>query len=121
MFSCRRAPFVFSPLEEGLFGRLLTEMRRRLPLEGVVVFGSRVRGEASEDSDLDLALILAVERITPALWRQVWAIKWEVLARLGVEEYPLSLTLIPKREWASRVGIGAVVRQEGVALWWRSS
>ena len=43
-------------------------------VQAVVRFGSRARGEALEDSDLDLAVILRQPQLTPqqkaAAWRQ---------------------------------------------------
>ena len=41
-------------------------------LQAVVVFGSRARGAAKPDSDLDLALISQLPRLTPEQKREYW-------------------------------------------------
>jgi predicted nucleotidyltransferase len=56
------------------------EFKRRLEeittVLDVRLFGSRVRGEATPDSDLDV--FVEVESLTPALRRQIDEIAWEV-------------------------------------------
>lgn len=62
---------------------LILEFKRRLPsdLEGrlkrLIVFGSRVRGEASEDSDLDV--IALVDKNTPEIERGLEDIIYQVM------------------------------------------
>jgi hypothetical protein len=59
---------------------LLPELRQRYGVDTLEVFGSRVRGEASPQSDLDL---LVTFRQTPGLLRLI-ALENEISDRLGV-------------------------------------
>lgn len=60
--------------------RIAREFRRRLsaiaPILDLRVFGSRVRGDAAPDSDLDL--FIELEEATPELRQRISEIAWEV-------------------------------------------
>lgn len=62
---------------------LILEFKNRLPdevlahISKVIAFGSRVRGEASEDSDLDLVIL--VDCKTPELENQIDDIAYQVM------------------------------------------
>lgn len=50
----------------------------------VVAFGSRARGEARPDSDLDLAVIMAQAQLTPVAKAACWRRCRQALGQLGV-------------------------------------
>jgi len=54
-------------------------------VQAVMVFGSRARGEARLDSDLDLAVIVRQPQLTPAEKIACWRRFHGVLGRLGVK------------------------------------
>jgi len=62
---------------------IIEELRRRLPVEvqrhvrQMIMFGSRARGDAAEDSDLDL--IALVDEKTPELERALDDIAYKVM------------------------------------------
>ena len=63
--------------------RMLAEFRKRLPedvkpgLRAILAYGSRVRGDATEESDLDVVAL--VESKTPELERRLDDIAYEVM------------------------------------------
>ncbi len=55
-------------------------------LKGLVVFGSRARGDASPDSDLDVAVVLAGESIDRSRDRMAPAdIAYDAIVETGIE------------------------------------
>jgi uncharacterized protein len=63
--------------------RMLAEFRRRLPddiqpqMRAILVYGSRARGDAAEDSDLDVVAL--VEDKTPEIERRLDDIAYDVM------------------------------------------
>ena len=59
-------------LDSGVLQAALQRLVASGGLQAVVVFGSRARGGAKPDSDLDLALISQLPRLTPEQKREYW-------------------------------------------------
>ena len=72
------------------FKRLLIE--HGVPLYKTIVFGSRARGDAEPDSDLDVLVL--VEHLTPATRRTISHCAWKV----GFEAGILIQTVVMTRE-----------------------
>lgn len=60
---------------------MLPELRRRWPVAAIGVFGSYARGEAREDSDLDLL----VDFDRPVAFSELLGLEDEIGRRLGVD------------------------------------
>lgn len=74
-------------------------LRERFPVEQVVLFGSRARGDHSEESDIDL-LVLTSRRLT----RDEKCCIVDVLYPLQLQEDVVFSTLeLPKDEWEDGV------------------
>jgi len=95
------------------------ELRQRLAhgvkVEEFRVFGSRVRGEATPDSDLDIYLV--VTELTPALRRWIDEIAWEV----GFERDRVISTLVTTRRELEQGPFGAqpvlrTIEREGIPV-----
>lgn len=69
-------------------------VERSIPVQEIVVFGSRARGDASPDSDLDVLVI--VEEKNPAIRTSVSDCAWEAGFESGVVIQSLVRT---SKEW----------------------
>lgn len=96
---------------------IASELKRRLT--GIIsvldlqVFGSRARGDAAPDSDLDI--FIEVETLTPQLRRQISEIAWEV----GFEMDRVISTIVTTRDELEHGAMGAnplvlSIEREGV-------
>lgn len=91
-----------------------------LEAEKIIVFGSRMRGNSDENSDLDVAIIINIPIINKEMWERLWDIKWRVLGAMSADEFPLSLMPITLNDFLNRnFGIEKVIREEGVVIWKR--
>jgi predicted nucleotidyltransferase len=97
--------------------RIAREFRRRLsaiaPIVDLRVFGSRARGDAAPDSDLDL--FIELEEATPELRQRISEIAWEV----GFEMDRMISTVVTTRDDLEHGAMGANplvlnVEREGV-------
>ncbi len=99
--------------------QIARELRRRLAqgvkIEDFRVFGSRVRGEATPESDLDVYLV--VTELTPALRRWIDEVAWEV----GFDGDLVISTLVTTRRGLEKGPFGAqpvvqTIEREGIPL-----
>jgi predicted nucleotidyltransferase len=102
---------------------IIFELKKRLPPEvqrhvrKVVAFGSRVRGEGAEDSDLDLLIL--VDRRAPELEDKIEDIAYQVMWDHDFKPI-LSIKLFSEAGYLERLKEGfsfyKTIEHEGVAL-----
>jgi predicted nucleotidyltransferase len=95
------------------FKRLLTE--HGIPLYKTIVFGSRARGDAEPDSDLDVLVL--VDHLNPAMRKAIRHCAWEV----GFEAGILIQTVVMTKEQAEQGPeqsslLMLAVKEEGVPV-----
>ncbi|MFM7362409.1 MAG: nucleotidyltransferase family protein [Cyanobium sp.] len=71
-------------LDPWVFGQALARLCAEPDVQAVLAFGSRARGEARADSDLDLAVIVRRAQLTPEEKLECWRRFRQRLGLLGV-------------------------------------
>jgi uncharacterized protein len=91
-------------------------LKERVKLHQVILFGSRARGEAEPDSDMDVLVVLDEPR-TPEVGDVVFACAWESGFDAGVVVVPI---IVSRDHWENgpeRASLLAMaVREEGVPI-----
>ena len=67
---------MLTPKDLGTVRKLKQNLEEITPVQNLVVYGSRARGDASPDSDLDV--FIEVPAISPELRRSISEVAWEV-------------------------------------------
>ena len=93
--------------------RIARKVKRRLlkvaPVKRLMVYGSRARGDAAPDSDLDL--YIEGPTVTPDMRRKISVIAWEVSLETGI----VISTLIYSKQLAGQPIIKAI-EMDGVLV-----
>ncbi len=93
--------------------RIARQVKRRLlkviPVKKLVVYGSRARGDASADSDLDL--YVEIQSVTPDIRRKISEITWEVSLEAGI----VISTMISSKQLAGQPILKAI-ETDGIAV-----
>ena len=106
--------------ERGVLPRCVAALVSDLPVEEVWVFGSRARGEATEDSDLDLLVVLTdghgLTRPNLASFKSAAKVR---------HRPPLDVIAINQRQWAYEqahpFGLYGEIALNGVKIYARQS
>ncbi len=111
-------------IPSGADGHLLSELRDQLlsRLSGlihrIVLFGSRARGDAGEDADMDVLIVLEDGR--PPVLDQVRAVRYDVMQHHGFRPL-ISLLLLTERDWQElprrSAGLKHNIEREGITIW----
>src|SRR5437870_5195708 len=105
-----------TPKERHLLDQFKVLLAQRVKLRSLVLFGSRARGDADDQSDLDV--LVAVEDHVDEIVRQaVSDCAWEASFASGIV---LSPVVVSRQEWENGPDqdslLALAVRQEGIAV-----
>ena len=104
-----------NPVEKKIVDRFAFMVREKLSVHRIELFGSRARGDAEPDSDMDVLVI--VNEISPELEDYVSECAWEAGFKGGIVIVPIVFT---KNEWENgpeRYSLLAqAVEKEGVLI-----
>jgi predicted nucleotidyltransferase len=108
-------PAGLSAADRQIARELRQRLAQRLKVEDFRVYGSRARGEATSESDLDVYLVVA--ELTPALRRWIDEIAWEV----GFDNDRVISTLVTTRRGLEQGPFGAqpvvqTIEREGIPV-----
>jgi len=112
--------FALAPRLQRAVAELIEQaLRAGLPVERVVLFGSRARGTPRPDSDVDVAFELGGER-SRSLERQLSELADEVETVSGLLDLGIALQAVPL--FADRAAVGydplrRAVEADGIELW----
>ena len=104
-------------LDPWVCGQALGRLCAEPDVQAVLAFGSRARGEARADSDLDLAVIVRTAQLTPEQKLECWRSFRERLGPLGVGlDLVIAGQADAERLSASRWHVFGDVAREGKVL-----
>lgn len=102
------AQIQLAPNDRAAIERAAEILRRRFPVERLILFGSKARGDDKSDSDIDL-LVLTSE---PVDWRQHDAMLHAVFGLQRELDVMLSPVIIEAQEWEHGVSQALPLRKE---------
>lgn len=104
-----------NPVEKKIVDAFALQIKKRLSVHRIELFGSRARGDADPDSDMDVLVI--VDEISPDLEDYISDCAWEAGFKHGIVIVPVVYT---RDEWENgpeRYSLLAeAIRAEGVQL-----
>lgn len=106
-----------SPSEELLLARFRERLFAAVPPGSVcslVVFGSRARGDSTEHSDLDLAVMLAPGMDRAAMQRLAHDAAWDAMEELDLQPIGLAPVALPPEP---RLALHENIAREGIEIW----
>lgn len=91
-------------------GLLLKNFPARI--KKLILFGSKARGEANRNSDIDILVV--VTKNDRAIRREAAALTYEPIARFGVELSPIVIEESELKEWSPFI---SHIRKESINIW----
>ncbi len=106
---------MLSPNDARIVRRLKRRIQAITPVKRLVVFGSRARGDDSDESDLDV--FIELEALTPQLRKQISNLAWEI----GFDEGVVISTFVATSQAITDSALAAnplliAIRADGIAV-----
>jgi len=111
----QKSKISMNPIEKNIVDVFKTLLNRKLKVSELVLFGSRARGDADPDSDLDVLVI--VDDLSPEFEEYISDCAWEAGFEYGIVIVPV---VFSRNEWENgpeRYSLLAeAIKSEGVIL-----
>lgn len=105
-----------SPSDRAAIEEAAAELRARVPVDRIVLFGSKARGDDDEESDVDL-LVITMRPVSRAERHAISDLLFPIQLRYGVV---LSVLILSRDEWeagmVSALPIHEEIIEQGVLL-----
>ncbi len=93
--------------ESEIKNRIIAVVRNQAPDAKILLYGSRARGDAREDSDWDLLILIDAKRITPKMEKRITDPLYELEFELGALISPMLYTV---DEWERKYKVTPIYR-----------
>ncbi len=93
--------------ESEIKNRIIAVVRDQAPDAKILLYGSRARGDAREDSDWDLLILIDAKRITPKMEKRITDPLYELEFELGALISPMLYTV---DEWEGKYKVTPIYR-----------
>ncbi|MBO6288235.1 MAG: nucleotidyltransferase domain-containing protein [Prevotella sp.] len=96
--------------------RIKEEAHKLAPRVQTILYGSEARGDAREDSDIDLLLLVDADRLTYSEKDEIIAPLYDIELDTGIV---ISTIVMPRKEWENRPFLTPFqynVNNEGIVL-----
>lgn len=111
-----------TPIEEMLIDRFIQTITGSKDIESIYLFGSRARGKGSIESDIDIAVIVKDKERIKRITSLVVDLSIKIEEEMDVSgELLLSPIVIDESLLKARLGIGKIIKEEGILLWSKRS
>jgi predicted nucleotidyltransferase len=102
--------------EADILNELKSKVQQRLPLSRLMLFGSRARGDADPDSDLDVLVVLNTP-VNREAEDYVRLCAWEAGIEQGIVVVPITVSRLDWDEGILSSSLLAIaVKREGIAV-----
>jgi len=102
--------------EQHIASLIKNQISRKNPDADVILFGSRARGQATDESDWDILILLNINKVDKVLEKEYREELFDVELEIGE---PISTFVYSKSDWESKFRVTPLyknIKKEGILL-----
>jgi len=102
--------------EQRIASLIKNQISRKNPDADVILFGSRARGQATDESDWDILILLNINKVDKVLEKEYREELFDVELEIGE---PISTFVYSKSDWESKFRVTPLyknIKKEGILL-----